>query len=148
MSWGCHRAPSPPRAALHPRAEPWINLPAGMSFTCFLPVQAHNIFVFMFPQKMIPKWFGFAQFTWDLLRARYFWRFVSYDRKWVSLGFPVSRVIVGLVYLSVSWIMWVYSFPHGFLPARKQDRQLLVSHTIILLKTQLLSEFPGAINSH
>lgn len=112
MSWGCHRPPSPPRAALHPRAEPWINPPAGLSFTCFLPVHAINIFfVFVFLQQLIPKCFGFAQSTRDLFRPRYFLRFVSYNRKWASLGVPVSRVIVDLVYLFVSWIMWKFFFP-------------------------------------
>lgn len=109
-SWGCHRPPSLPSTSCSSSQSSAMD--KSPCWDELAPTACNQHFCFHVPcEQLIPKSFGFAQFTRDLFRPRCFLRFVSWNGKWASLGFPVSRVIVNLVYLFVSWIMWLFFNP-------------------------------------
>lgn len=102
------------------------------------------------PSSWFQNAFGFAQFTWDLFRPRFFFFFfkVCELKKMSQSGIPCEQdhCEFGLFICFLNNVDF-FSPPNGF-PARKPNRKISVSHTIILPKRQILLELPGAINSH
>lgn len=127
---GVHRPPSPPWAALHPRAEPWKILPAGMSFTCLLPICAINVFVFHVPPAADSQMLWVCTVYLRPFQAKLSFKVCEWQQKMSQSGTPCeqSHCEFGLFVCFLNNVGF-FSPPPPWVPTCKKTREATFSES-------------------